>query len=140
MPIRPEMRALYPVNWPEIRARILARADHRCERCGVGNYWWMHGKGSDRKVVGYDPRARHWPMIVCRPTEREIKDSVRVVLTIAHVRDPNPSNCSDDNLQALCQACHNALDAPMRALNAARTRHARRASGDLFNCAVEVGP
>ncbi len=132
MPIRPEMKALYPANWPEIRARILARANHRCERCGVGNYWWCYGKGEDRIVVGYDERARHWPLIDKNVTAHEIKHSVRIVLTIAHIHDPDPSNCSDDNLQALCQACHNALDAPMRASNAARTRHARKAIGDLF--------
>ena len=35
MPIRPENRELYPADWPEIRARILERAQNRCEWCGV---------------------------------------------------------------------------------------------------------
>ncbi len=34
MPIRPENKALYPKNWKEIRAKILARANNRCEFCG----------------------------------------------------------------------------------------------------------
>lgn len=38
MPIRPENRGRYPKNWPEIRARILERADNRCEFCGAENY------------------------------------------------------------------------------------------------------
>ena len=38
MPIRPENKARYPGNWPEIRASILARSGNRCELCGVENY------------------------------------------------------------------------------------------------------
>ena len=33
----------------------------------------------------------------------------RVVLTIAHL-DHTPENCTDDNLRALCQKCHNSYD------------------------------
>ena len=38
MPIRPENRSRYPKNWKQIRADILARADNRCEFCGIENY------------------------------------------------------------------------------------------------------
>jgi len=48
---------------------------------------------------------------------------VKVVLT---VMDHQPENCERDNLRALCQACHNAHDAPMR-------REARMAVGGLFS-------
>jgi 5-methylcytosine-specific restriction endonuclease McrA len=53
----------------------------------------------------------------------------RVVLTIAHLHDPNPANCNDTNLAALCQRCHNRLDAPMRAAN--RRKTLARKSGQL---------
>lgn len=33
----------------------------------------------------------------------------KVVLTVAHM-DHIPENCSDDNLKALCQRCHNRYD------------------------------
>jgi len=33
----------------------------------------------------------------------------RVVLTIAHL-DHTPENCTNDNLRALCQKCHNSYD------------------------------
>lgn len=33
----------------------------------------------------------------------------KVVLTIAHL-DHTPENCTDDNLRALCQKCHNSYD------------------------------
>lgn len=35
MPIKPENRHRYPSNWKQIRAEILARADHCCESCGI---------------------------------------------------------------------------------------------------------
>lgn len=38
MPIRPENKARYPKNWQEIRAKILERADNKCEFCGIPNY------------------------------------------------------------------------------------------------------
>jgi DNA modification methylase len=46
MPIRPENKGLYPKNWPEIRASILARAENQCEVCGVENYSRHHKTGS----------------------------------------------------------------------------------------------
>lgn len=38
MPIKPENKARYPKNWKDIRARILQRANNRCEFCGVENH------------------------------------------------------------------------------------------------------
>lgn len=125
MPIRPEMKARYPKNWPEIRARILKRAGNQCERCGVPNGVYRY----------------HDPMRGCDSWVRELEGLIgsakdakvaRVVLTIAHVHDPDPANCADENLQALCQRCHNRLDMPMRQRNAAKTRKAGKAHGDLF--------
>jgi len=49
-----------------------------------------------------------------------------------YLHDPDPANCADDNLAALCQRCHNRHDAPMRRKNAAQTRRNRKAMGDLF--------
>lgn len=42
------------------------------------------------------------------------KTGSSVVLTIAHL-DHTPENCSEENLRAWCQKCHNSYDAPMRA-------------------------
>ncbi len=88
MPIRKEMRALYPTNWREIRARIQARAGDRCEWCGVEN-------GSMRG----DP-------VVRKP--------VKIVCTTAHLNH-NVEDNRDENLAFLCQKCHNGHDAKMRA-------------------------
>lgn len=40
MPIKPENRHRYPPRseWRHIRERILKRANHQCEFCGVKNY------------------------------------------------------------------------------------------------------
>lgn len=55
----------------------------------------------------------------------------RVVLTVAHL-DHVESNCSDDNLRALCQRCHLTYDAKHHARNAATTRHKKKLeSGQL---------
>jgi 5-methylcytosine-specific restriction endonuclease McrA len=102
MPIKAENKHRYPLNWREIRAAILERAGHRCEQCRAENY-------QPHPITGS-----------------------RVVLTIAHVHDPDPANCDPANLLALCQKCHNTLDAPMRAVNARATRRAKKAAGDFF--------
>lgn len=136
MPIRPEMKARYPANWKEIRERILERAGHCCERCGAGNYWDVQrldpAAPASWTVVGFDPiKANCWPFFVMAAVNGMVITTI--VLTIAHVHDPDPANCADDNLQALCQRCHLVLDAPLHAA----TRRARRAIGDLFECATE---
>ena len=85
MPILPEMRALYPDDWPDISRRIrFERARGRCEWCGAANH-------QPHPITGS-----------------------RVVLTVAHL-DHNPANNADDNLAALCQKCHNTYDGPKRA-------------------------
>ena len=87
MPIKPENKSRYPKNWKQIRERILQRAKNRCEFCGVENHTYR-----------YNPKTG--------------KDAY-IVLTIAHL-DHTPENCSDDNLRALCQRCHNRYDAEHR--------------------------
>lgn len=38
----------YPPNWKKIRARILKRAENRCEFCGAHNYGW---RGKTRIIL-----------------------------------------------------------------------------------------
>ena len=101
----------YPVNWKtEIRPRILERAHNKCEWCRVENYavgardidgeWWneddIDGLQSDQGYYLFG----EYPKIV------------KIVLTIAHLHEPDPMNCADDNLAALCQRCHLNHDRP----------------------------
>lgn len=100
----------YPPNWhSEIRPRILERAGHRCEECGVANY--AAGYRDDAgKFIPVEPGTREGemdlfgePLPVIPPGRKEI----RIVLTIAHLdRDPENWAVTDDRLRALCQRCH----------------------------------
>lgn len=142
MPIRPENRKRYPADWPTIRARILARADHRCERCAVKNHALggrrPDGAWCDAMPTGDNGLRLTWPRqgedAACwddkakKPRTLRI---VRIVLTIAHL-DHVPENCDPANLQALCQRCHNRLDAKMRAAGIKARRRAAAAANDLF--------
>jgi hypothetical protein len=144
MPIRPENKARYPVNWPEISKSIRERAGDKCEKCGVANGAEImrftsedyHGlpvfclkatgevfSAADGAFVGYEP-----PPAMKRFTGGRW---VKVVLTVAHL-DHTPENCAPENLRCWCQRCHNAYDAPMRRAGTASRARSKAAVGDLF--------
>lgn len=82
MPIKPENKSRYPINWAAISKRIrFERAGGHCEFDGCTA---VHG-------------------------EAHPLTSAIVVLTVAHL-DHIPENCADDNLRAACQRCHNRYD------------------------------
>lgn len=152
MPIRPENRALYPANWKALSKRIRhERAGNRCECRGeCGDPFCRHGKGrairdADKKLVRVEtdgrcnaPNGKH---VQRQELERALwrlakvdtvagdgwLKAVRIVLTVAHL-DHDPTSNADENLLALCQRCHNKLDAPHRAETRARTRAGKDAS------------
>lgn len=135
MPIKPENKARYPSNWKEIRAQILERAAHCCELCRVPNgVTVMRGMGKDKGAYqlpdGVTHSEKNGGLICLRPFDF-IGYAVKIVLTIAHL-DHVPEHCSDGNLKAMCQKCHLTYDAEHHAKNAAATRRARKAIGDLF--------
>lgn len=140
MPIRPENRARYPANWPEIRLRILARAMHRCEYEGCTAVHRALGYWRDGKWVPL-PRALRdagvdGPMVIACADGSEIK-VIRIVLTIAHL-DHTPENCDPANLRAWCQRHHLAYDAQHHAETAYRTRRAAARTADMFAAAVAL--
>lgn len=92
----PMDRAAYPKDWGQISRRIRKRDKDHCVFCGA-----------------------------CQGTEHPVTGSI-VVLTVAHLHDPDPMNVAEDNLGSLCQRCHNRLDAPMRAEHARATRTKKR--------------
>ena len=108
----------YPKDWKEIRARILERDDHQCKFCGVVNGRFRHKRTGNVYSIGE---------LLIEVNERDIgSEYSKIVLTIAHLNDPDPMNCTDDNLAALCQRCHNRLDMPMRQSNARKTRESKK--------------
>lgn len=124
----------YPDNWQEIRERILRRAGGqdddprigaRCEWCNLRNYDVVLRDESPLVYTGLDSykKAKAKQTAVCSETGQ--KYSI-IVLTIAHLDDPDPMNCDADNLAALCQKCHNDYDNKMRKTNAAHTRRQKK--------------
>ncbi len=114
MPISPENRKLYPANWKEIRAQILARADSRCE--------------GDVLFIDYQSDTGLSPVGRCPAYNGDAHPFTgsKVVLTIAHL-DHDPTNNNPANLRALCQKCHNTYDGPHRAESRKRRRAQNRA-------------
>lgn len=55
-----------------------------------------------------------------------------VVLTLAHM-DWDETHADLERCRMLCQRCHNNWDAAHRRANAAKTRRAKKASGDLLD-------
>lgn len=135
MPIAPQHRWLYPIDWRELsRAIRFGRAQGACEHCGRphgmrvvhlgdGRWWdgerlyWRDGHGRRVRRPGGDVAG--------------IARTTRVVLACAHL-DHDPTRNRPRNLAALCQRCHMLHDGPehrrRRWLNAYR----RRAIGDFL--------
>ena len=62
-----------------------------------------------------------------------VKDKIsRVVLTTAHLDHDELDTQDISRLRAWCQRCHLTYDAKHHAQNARKTRHSRKALGELF--------
>ena len=135
MPIRPQLRYLYPIDWPQLSAMIrFERAKGRCETCGR-----PHGREVRHLGDGtwYDEERAQWISGRGRPrpnlTGRSLRAAFRtkVVLATAHL-DHDPSNNLGRNLKALCQRCHLLHDRPEHQRQRWLTLRRRKALGDLF--------
>jgi hypothetical protein len=112
--------AKYPANWfTEIRPRILARAGHRCEICGIANGSYRYYPTDDADCWSEVGPAE---ATVLREQGRSVR---RIVLTISHT-EHDVANNADSALRALCQKCHNRHDREYRQANAAETRRQKR--------------
>lgn len=136
MPIRPQLRPLYPFDWSQLSASIrFRRARGRCETCGrphgeivahLGNGTWY-----DRQAAAWrDGRGRRLVRISARADDPALPVT-RVVLAAAHL-DHDPTHNAARNLRALCQRCHMLHDAEEHRRQRWLTLHRRKALGDLF--------
>lgn len=148
MPIKPENVARYPKDWPQIRQRVLERARHRCENCGVKNHalggrtrrgLWLPAFPLGEKLL-----RTEWPKpgteafcghsVEVDGKRRYIGEELRIikiVLTIAHLNH-TPEDCRLENLRAWCQKCHLAYDHLHHQQNAYQTRRVGKARAELF--------
>lgn len=135
VPIRKELRWLYPVDWPQL-SRVL-RFEHaggRCRRCRrphgqrvwqlPDGRWWDTAAETWRDDQGREAAWPHWRLL--RQARR-----AQVALALAH-RDHDPSHNRRCNLLVLCGRCHLAHDRAEHRRRRALTVRARRALGDLF--------
>jgi len=123
----------YPANWKTvIRPRILARAQNKCERCGLPNHSTIIRSlddGDDYLILNslsiWETPDGTWVRMSEMPEEFEAQPrTTKVVLTIAHL-DHDITHNTDDNLQALCQRCHLLHDGELHARHAAETRRCK---------------
>lgn len=137
MPIRPQHRYLYPIDWPQITDYTrFERAGGRCEHCrrphghavlhmGDGRWWdetsqvWRDGRGRPLKNV----KA---PALIVTALK-----STLVFLATAHL-DSDAGHNHPRNLKALCQRCHIIHDRPEHLRRRRISFLLTRAIGDLF--------
>ena len=126
MPIQAENRHRYPPNGRAIRVAILARAGHRCERCGVPNRVWRH-----HRTDAWTPDAG-----LAEAWKLDSDRVARIVLTVAHL-DHAPEHNDPVNLRAWCQHCHLRGDVDRHRQTRYATRRKYHALGDWFDVALE---
>jgi hypothetical protein len=136
MPIPPEHRFFYPIDWPQLSAVIrFGRARGCCEGCGRPHGRMVYHLGDGRWWDAYAGRWRDgWGRRIRLGPEADILRRARrtwVVLAAAH-RDHNTSNNRDANLAAFCQRCHLIHDRPEHRRRRWATLFRRKALGDLF--------
>ena len=135
MPIRPELRSLYPAHWCELSRRVrFERAGGKCQGCGRPHLTRLRclpdGRWFDAAAATWRDRrgrAARWPDLV----EATRLRTTRVVLAAAHL-DSDPTNNRLRNLRALCQRCHMLHDRPYHLSQRWITYRKRWALGDLF--------
>jgi hypothetical protein len=110
MPIRPELRPLYPPHWHKLSSHVrFERAGGKCQRCGRPHLALLRclpdGRWFDEKAATWrDRRGRpaRWPDLVAATP------------------------------RALCQRCHMLHDRPHHLAQRWITYRRRLAAGDLF--------
>lgn len=101
----------YPSDWKEIRERILNRASHQCEKCGLKNNILIDKVTRKEAFIDWD---RYISLIRAQYSPSQVYKKMgvtKVVLTIAHLdNDHRNETVTDGRLLALCQRCHLTMD------------------------------
>jgi hypothetical protein len=135
MPIKPELRRLYPNDWPQISRKVrFERAGGIRQGCGRPHGLTLRCPSNGRRFdatcnIWRNGRGRpaRWPDLVETAHIRH----TRVILAAAHL-DHDPPNNRLRNLKSRCQQCHMIQDRPHHLARRRITYLLRRALGDLF--------
>ncbi|WP_409530302.1 hypothetical protein [Sphingomonas sp.] len=148
MPIAPEHRWLYPIDWAELSRLIrFRRAKGRCEHCqrphgrevihlGEGTWWdedakaWRDGRGKRARPLKLQANLSHTQLLFAG-MDPPSPLMTRVVLASAHLNH-DPGDNRPSNLAALCQRCHMIHDAPEHRRRRWLNRFRQNAIRDLF--------
>lgn len=127
----PVDRSKYPPDWPIIAELVRMRDGDRCQDCGVENFTPIIRlpDGSRIEPDGKKYSDKGEPLGVATEEDKRSGKHVDIRCAVAHLHDPDPMNCSMDNLEVKCQQCHNRFDMPMRAKNMSVTKRAKRKKG-----------
>jgi hypothetical protein len=130
-PIRASEKDKYAKDWPAVRARILTRAEGRCE------FLCVDGRRCNAPDLELVFRSKRNPEIWRSPHGGDCGEAdpdcygVKVVLTVAHLNH-DPSDNRDENLKVGCQLHHLRHDSKHHQANAAATRRAKKNNAELF--------
>ena len=114
----------YPKDWRARRARILERAGHKCEHCGVPNYATIEPRNRLVLHLAENYRLGNANTLAERMKQYSKTAALTVVLTVAHLdQDEWNHGVKDERLAALCQKCHFAHD---RVDNAQRKKYGKQ--------------
>ncbi|WP_020395373.1 hypothetical protein [Thiolinea disciformis] len=135
MPIRKDLKPLYPANWKQLSTDLKAKAGWECQGCGMPQYglaFWDEGLGRYQLIKGnrfYDQleyTESYKSAIAAKQHLEQWCDYpnklIIIVLTVAHL-DHDPTNNDPSNLRVLCGRCHLQYDEPHHRAN--RVRNAR---------------
>ncbi|MGI9500200.1 MAG: hypothetical protein ACR2P3_09190 [Geminicoccaceae bacterium] len=136
MPIRPELKPLYPgggirsAEWLALREHALDQANHCCEFCGAQHEHqiWRLADGEFITAAGGVYCDRTGRLIRLSDPAMEGGTPIVIVLSLCH-KDHDPAHNQPENHMVLCQRCHLRHDADHHR----QTRRRRNAIGDLFD-------
>jgi hypothetical protein len=165
MPIKPENRARYPKDWPEISHAARARAKWRCQHPGCtamqysvgrwicfagGPHEWRPVEGNTPATTAQDREffmagegrgadGTFWTYGKARAfiDRWSWGDDGRPLVIVLTVAHLNhePEDCRPENLAAMCQRHHLAYDAQHHKQTAYTTRKRATMTADLFDAA-----
>ena len=117
----------YPPEWPQIRARILGRDGHRCQKCFVKNFSVIERKDDGSFILWQETGSYKEAVQVRNEAEKKTRRRhIAVKLAIAHLDNPDPMDVREENLSSRCSYCHFKLDSYLHNVRQRQTWKVKR--------------